>query len=141
MDTITLSFDPLCVDPADAAALYVELGWGTPARYSAARLRRSLAQCNVVLSAHNAAGELVGLLRALTDGALDTKILDLVIAPEYQRQGLGLRMMARFAGHRAVRGTAIYFETERKNFAFAAKCGYARRKGLAVFARTPQGMQ
>lgn len=133
MDSIVISSDPRRVKPADAAALYVELGWGIPARYSASRMRRSLAHCDVIIAAHNGAGELVGLLRALTDHALDTKVLDLVIAPEYQRQGLGLRMMARLKTHPAVRGTTIYFETERKNFAFAARCGYEKRKGLTVF--------
>jgi ribosomal protein S18 acetylase RimI-like enzyme len=78
-------------------------------------------------------------LRALTDGALDTKVLDLVIAPEYQRQGIGLRIMEKLLRHPGVRGTTIYFETARKNFAFAARCGYARRTGLSIFARKAGG--
>lgn len=121
------------VDPAEAAALYIELGWGTPREYSIARMRRSLAHCDIVVSARNADGELVGLGRALSDFAIDTKILDLVIAPEYQRQGLGQAMMRRIAA--AARGTSIYFETERKNFPFAAKCGYTKRAGLTVFRK------
>ena len=131
---ISFSEGARSVDPKEAAALYVELGWGTAARYSAARMRRALAHCDIVVSAHNGAGELVGLLRALTDSAIDTKVLDLVVAPEYQRQGIGIRMMDRLARHPAVKGTTIYFETERKNFGFAAKCGYARRDGLTVFS-------
>ncbi len=135
MERISLSADPRRADPAEAAALYVELGWGDVVRYSSARMRRALAHCDVIISAHNGAGELVGLLRALTDTAIDTRVLDLVIAPEYQRQGLGQRMMARLRSHPAVKGTTIYFETERKHFGFAAKCGYEKRKGLAVFRR------
>ncbi len=73
----------------------------------------------------------MALLRALTDRALETKVLDMVIAPEYQRQGIGQRIMKKLAAE--ARGTAIYFETERKNFAFAEKCGYEKRRGLAVF--------
>ena len=42
-------------------------------------------------------------------------------------------MMKKIAA--AARGTSIYFETERKNFAFAAKCGYAKRSGLTVFRK------
>jgi ribosomal protein S18 acetylase RimI-like enzyme len=130
---VAITDDARAVDPAAAAALYVELGWGMPARYSAARLRRSLAHCDVVLAAHDEDGALVAVLRALTDRAIDTKVLDLVIAPEYQRQGLGLAMMKRLARHPAVKGTTIYFETEKKNFAFAAKAGYVKRGGLTVF--------
>lgn len=130
---VTISVDRGEVKPAEAAALYVELGWGTSREYSAARMRRSLAHCDIVVSARNAAGELVGIGRALSDFAIDTKILDLIIAPEYQRQGLGQEMMRRIAA--AAKGTSIYFETERKNFAFAKKCGYAKRGGLAVFRK------
>ena len=129
--SIVISTDRRLLDPAEAAALYIELGWGTSKRYSAARMRRSLANCDIVIFALNEAEELVGLLRALTDRALDTKVLDLVIAPEYQRQGVGLKIMKRLAIE--ARGTSIYFETAKKNFAFAEKCGYQKRKGLTVF--------
>lgn len=132
-DGVTISADRAQVKPAEAAALYVELGWGTPREYSVARMRRSLAHCDIVVSARNAAGELVGLGRALSDFAIDTKILDLVIAPEYQRQGLGQAMMKRIAS--SARGTSIYFETERKHFAFAKNCGYTKRAGLTVFRK------
>lgn len=130
---ITLSADKRSVQPAEAAALYIELGWGTAKEYSAARMRRSLSRCDIVVSARNGAGELIGIGRALSDFAIDTKILDVIIAPEYQGQGLGQRMMKKIAA--AARGTSIYFETERKNFAFAAKCGYTKRAGLTVFRK------
>jgi ribosomal protein S18 acetylase RimI-like enzyme len=132
---IVISTDKASVKPAEAAALYIELGWGTPRDYSTARMKRSLAHCDIVVSARNGAGELVGIGRALSDFAIDTKILDLIIAPEYQGQGLGQAMMKKISA--AAKGTTIYFETERKNFAFAAKCGYAKRNGLTVFKKKP----
>lgn len=96
-------------------------------------MRRSLANCDIVVSARNSAGELIGIGRALTDRAIDTKILDMVIAPEYQGQGLGLAMMKKIAA--LAKGTTAYFETERPHFAFAKKCGYKPRKGLMVFKK------
>lgn len=131
MNGVTISLGGAAVDPAEAASLYVELGWGTRKEYSVPRMRRSLAHCDIVVSARNGEGELIGLGRALSDFAIDTKILDLVIAPEYQRQGIGQAMMRRIAS--AAKGTSVYFETERKNFPFAAKCGYEKRTGLFVF--------
>jgi spermidine synthase len=130
---ILISADKNSVTPQEVAELYIELGWGTNKKYSEVRVKRSLANCDIVVSARNGAGELVGLGRALSDFAIDTKILDLVIAPEYQRQGLGLAMMKKIAS--VAKGTSIYFETERKNFAFAAKCGYEKRAGLTVFRK------
>ncbi len=128
-----ISADKKSVTTAEAAALYMELGWGTGKDYSPARMRRSLANCDIVVSARNEAGELIGIARVLSDFAIDTKILDLIIAPEYQRQGLGLAMMRKIES--LVKGTSIYFETEPKNFAFAKKCGYKKRNGLAVFMK------
>lgn len=130
---IVISTNKASVAPAEVAALYIELGWGTAKKYSAARMKRSLAHCDIVVSARNGAGELVGIGRALSDFAIDTKILDLVIAPDYQRQGLGQAMMKRIAT--TAKGTSIYFETEKKNFAFAVKCGYTKRPGLTVFRK------
>ncbi len=129
----TIKTDKRSVKPAEAAALYVELGWGTPKEYSVARMRRSLEHCDIVVSAWNDAHELVGIGRALSDFAIDTKILDLIIAPEYQRQGIGLAMMKKIAA--LAKGTTIYFETEPKNFAFAKRCGYTKRALLTVFKK------
>ena len=128
-----ISSNKHAVDPAEVAALYMEFGWGTKKEYSAPRMKRSLARCSIVVSARNEAGELIGIARALSDFALDTKILDMIIVPEYQRQGVGRAMMRKI--ERLARGTAIYLETERKNFGFAEKCGYKKRKGLAVFVK------
>ena len=125
--------DKRTLDPREAAELYIELGWGTPREYSLSRMKRSLANCDIVVFARNEAGELVGLARALTDRAIDTKILDMIVVPEYQRGGIGIAMMRKIES--LAKGTAVYFETERKNFGFAKKCGYRPRKGLAVFAK------
>jgi len=130
---VVISTDKRSVKPAEAAALYVELGWGTPKRYTAARMKRSLVNCDIVVSARNGAGELVGLARVLSDFALDTKVLDMVVAPEYQRQGVGKTMMKKIIS--LARGTAIYGETEPKNFSFLESCGFKKRKGLMVFVR------
>jgi GNAT superfamily N-acetyltransferase len=131
--SVTISDKRSSVSPREAAALYVELGWGTAAHYSPARMGRSLAHCDIVVSARNEAGELVGIARALSDFALDTKILDMIVTPEYQRAGVGRAMMKKIEA--LARGTGIYFETEPKNFGFAKKCGYKRRPSLAVFTK------
>jgi GNAT superfamily N-acetyltransferase len=130
---ILISGDKKHIRPDEVAALYVELGWGTAREYSPARMSRSLAGCDIVVGAWNDAGELVGIARGFSDFVTTTKILDMLIAPEYQRQGIGIRMMRKIES--LARGTDIYFETERKNFGFAEKCGYVKRKGLMVFMK------
>jgi GNAT superfamily N-acetyltransferase len=132
-EDIHISIDRNSVTSKEVADLYIELGWGTKKEYTTARMARSLKHCDIVVSARNAGGELVGIGRALSDFAIDTKILDLIIAPEYQRQGLGQAMMKKIAA--LAKGTSIYFETERKNFPFAKKCGYEKRGSLTVFRK------
>ena len=63
---VIISADKSSVMPAEAAALYIELGWGTKKEYSTPRMRRSLAKCDIVVSARNDAGELIGISRALS---------------------------------------------------------------------------
>ncbi len=133
MSCIFISTDKKSVKPDEAAALYVALGWGTARRYSAVRMKRSLAHCDIVVSARNEAGELIGIARVLSDFALDTKILDMAIDPDYQKQGIGRAMMKKIAA--LAKGTPVYCETERKNFPFVEKCGYKKRKGLTVFVK------
>lgn len=130
---MTISGNKKLLDPAEAAALYIELGWGTAKEYSLARMKKSLAYCDIVVFARNDDGELIGIARALSDFAIETKILDMIITPEYQRQGIGQKMMREI--ERRARGTNIYFETEKKNFGFAEKCGYEKRPGLTVFVK------
>jgi GNAT superfamily N-acetyltransferase len=130
---IRVSSDKKAVAPREAAALYVELGWGTAKQYTAAQMKRSLENCDIVVSARNGADELVGIARAFTDRVEYTKILDMVIAPEYQRQGVGARMMREI--EKLCKGTVIYCETERKNFPFVKKLKYKKRKGLRVFIK------
>jgi len=131
---IKISSDKKSIAAAEAAALYIELGWGTARKYSPQRMAKALANCDIVVSARNGAGELVGIGRAFTDGVEYTKILDMVIAPEYQRQGVGRRMMLEI--EKLTNGTTLYCETERKNFPFLEeKMKYKKRKGLVVFAK------
>jgi len=130
---IGISSDKTLLDPREAAELYVELGWGTLREYTPVRMKKSIANCDIVVFAKNEAGELIGIARALSDFAIDTKVLDMIIVPEYQRQGIGLKIMKEI--ERLARGTSIYFETEPKNFGFAAKAKYKKRKGLAVFVK------
>ena len=130
---VSISTEKEAVAPREAAELYIELGWGDKKQYAVPRMARSLANCDIVVSARNEAGELIGIARALSDFAIDTKILDMVIDPDYQRQGIGKKMMR--AIEKLAPGTTVYCETERKNFSFVDSCGYAKRKGLVVFRK------
>ena len=130
---ISFSTDKRTVTPAEACALYIDLGWGDSKFYSHDRMKRSLANCDIVVSARNEAGDLIGIARGLSDFAIDTKILDMIIDPDYQRQGIGKKMMREI--EKLVAGTTIYCETEKHNFRFVDSLKYEKRKGLVVFRK------
>lgn len=61
-----------------------------------ARIAAMYAGSNVVLTAWVAAKDgdkLVGILRGWTDGAYDGYVCDLAVLPDYQRQGVGRRLL------------------------------------------------
>ncbi len=129
----SLFSDSKKISAREATDLYIELGWGTPRDYTTARMKKSLANCDIVVFARNSEGDLIGIARALSDFAIDTKILDMIIDPDYQRLGIGKKMMREI--ERLAKGTAIYCETEPKNFRFVDSCGYEKRKRLTVFVK------
>ncbi len=56
------------------------------------RIRRMFDHSNVIHSAWEG-GRLVGLLRGWTDGAFDGYVCDLAVHPEYQKTGVGRRLL------------------------------------------------
>jgi ribosomal protein S18 acetylase RimI-like enzyme len=57
-----------------------------------ARIAAMYAGSNLVLTAWDE-GRLVGILRGWTDGAYDGYVCDLAVLPDYQKQGVGRRLL------------------------------------------------
>jgi len=75
----------------DLFTLYDSVGW-TAYTKDITGLQAGLAQSSLVISAWE--GEiLVGLIRALTDGQTIAYIQDILVRPEYHKQGLGSQLM------------------------------------------------
>ena len=121
------------INPKEAADLYIRLGWGTAKKYSVRTVGNMLRHSDYVVAAYSADHELIGLGRALSDGVRYTALADLIIDPDYQRQGVGRAIMEKF--RKKYDGTPMFFETPKKNRRFALKCGYKERKDLIVFSR------
>jgi GNAT superfamily N-acetyltransferase len=73
---------------------------------------------------------LVGCVRILTDGYLFGTIPEIFVDPEYQRQGIGRRLMEH-AGD--LSPTSLYFGAQPGNEPFFEKLGYDR--GMTSFAK------
>ena len=62
-----------------------------------------LAGSDAVVSAVDGEGELVGFVRALSDGAYRSTIFDLIVAPEWRERGLGRALVERILATSALR--------------------------------------
>lgn len=81
------------IEPAELANLMASVGWGDEADYQPEVLLRSMAAYPLVAYCRDASGLLVGYVTAFTDGAFSTFIGELVVRPQFQRQGIGSALL------------------------------------------------
>ena len=90
MEDITIA--PLkSYDEGAVLALYAAVGW-TNYTQRPEMLRRAFAGSLCTLCAYDG-GRIAGLVRAVGDGASVLCVQDLLVLPEYQRRGIGSRML------------------------------------------------
>ena len=90
MDDITIA--PLKrYDEGAVLALYAAVGW-TNYTQRPEMLRRAFAGSLCTLCAYDG-GRIAGIVRAVGDGASVLCVQDLLVLPEYQRRGLGSRLL------------------------------------------------
>lgn len=90
MDDITIA--PMrSYDEGAVLALYAAVGW-TNYTQRPEMLRRAFAGSLCTLYAYDG-GRIAGLVRAVGDGASVLCVQDLLVLPEYQRRGIGSRML------------------------------------------------
>ena len=90
MEDITIA--PLkSYDEGAALALYAAVGW-TNYTQRPEMLRRAFAGSLCTLCAYDG-GRIAGIVRAVGDGASVLCVQDLLVLPEYQRRGIGGRLL------------------------------------------------
>ena len=88
-----------------------------------AQLERSFrASASVVIA--RARGEIVGTVRALSDGVCNAYVVDLWTHSAWRRRGIGRRMLDRLVA--PFEGQHVYLFTDDREDFYAA-CGYVRR--------------
>lgn len=80
----------------EAASLYREAGWFGQEEETekvVETLQKMFAGTFACCAAFTEKGELIGLMRALSDGVSDAYILDLVVKKEFRKQGIGREIL------------------------------------------------
>lgn len=89
MDNITLVYSTDSVDWTELVEVYRRAPLGT---HDPAKLRRAYEESDVCCFAYHGA-QLVAAGRGISDGEYFALVCDIVVLPEFQRQGIGTRVM------------------------------------------------
>ena len=112
-------------DEGAVLALYAAVGW-TNYTQRPEMLRRAFSGSLCTLAAYD--GErLVGLVRAVGDGASILCVQDLLVLPEYQRRGIGRRLMGELlARYPDVYQTMLLTDDTPEHAAFYKHAGFTK---------------
>lgn len=110
---------------ADLVDLYASVGWSAYAD-DPATLHRGIAASGFVVAAW-LDGQLIGLLRAISDDATVAYLQDVLVRPAAQRQGVGRRLVEAFlARYDHVRQRVLLTDDQPGQRAFYESLGFTR---------------
>ena len=116
--------DALELDPASVLALYEAVGWSAYTK-DPETLGRALAGSDALVVAVDGVDELVGLARAVTDGATILYLQDVLVHPDHQRSGLGRSLVtALLDRYPGVRQKVLLTDDEAGQKAFYESLGF-----------------
>lgn len=100
------------------------------------RIRRMLAQADIMFCAREGNGMLIGVSRALTDFSYCCYLSDLAVDKAWQGRGIG-RELIRRTHERAGRGAALILLSAPKAMSYYAHVGMARAENAFIIPRRP----
>ncbi|HAJ53088.1 MAG TPA: GNAT family N-acetyltransferase [Lactobacillus sp.] len=128
-----IKIDNRKLDDEAVLALYQAIGWVMYMR-DPVKLKRALAQSLKVLGAFDV-DRLVGLIRAVDDGETILFIQDLLVLPNYQRQGIGRQLVKALVDHYPeVRQRVLLTDDQPDTRAFYEKIGFVSSDHFGVVA-------
>ena len=119
--------------------LYEAVGW-TNYTTNPTMLKNALEQSLFILTAREEDGKLIGFLRAVGDGYSIVYIQDIIVLPEYQRQGIGTQLLRQTLEHfKEVYQMILTTDSELKTIAFYESNGFTAlsKYGCTSFMANP----
>ncbi|HEY4079801.1 MAG TPA: GNAT family N-acetyltransferase [Burkholderiaceae bacterium] len=121
--------------PLAFKSLYDTTGWAGGAEHPVSRYEAALSGSWACCSAY-ADDRLVGFGRVISDGVLHAFITEMIIAPDFQQQGIGRAILDALVQRCLARGV-----TDIQLFCAEGKEGFYRQGGFAPRLPTRPGMQ
>ena len=119
--------------------LYEAVGW-TNYTSNPIMLQNALEHSLFILTARDEEGKLIGFLRAVGDGYSILYIQDIIVLPEYQRQGIGTQLLRQTLEHfNEVYQIILTTDSELKTSAFYEANGFTAlsKYGCTSFMANP----
>ena len=108
--------------------LYASVSWSNYTNHPR-RLEQAFHQSLFVMAAYDDDEELVGLIRVVRDGLTIVFIQDLLVYPQYQRQGIGRSLLQQtLERFKDVYQIQLATEQSDKNLAFYRELGFRRQE-------------
>lgn len=119
--------------------LYEAVGW-TNYTSNPTMLQNALEHSLFLISARDEDGKLIGFLRAVGDGYSIVYIQDIIVLPEYHRQGIGTQLLRQTMEHfKEVYQMILTTDSELKTVAFYESNGFTAlsKVGCTSFMASP----
>ena len=119
--------------------LYEAVGW-TNYTSNPTMLKNALEHSLFLISARDEEGNLIGFLRAVGDGFSIVYIQDIIVLPEYQRQGIGTQLLRQTLEYfKEVYQMILTTDSELKTLAFYESNGFTAlsKVGCTSFMASP----
>ena len=119
--------------------LYEAVGW-TNYTTNPTMLKNALEHSLFLISARDEEGKLIGFLRAVGDGYSIVYIQDIIVLPEYQRQGIGTQLLRQTMEYfNKVYQIILTTDSELKTIAFYESNGFTAlsKYGCTSFMANP----
>lgn len=119
--------------------LYEAVGW-TNYTSNPTMLQNALEHSLFLISARDEDGKLIGFLRAVGDGYSIVYIQDIIVLPEYHRQGIGTQLLRQTMEHfKEVYQMILTTDSELKTIAFYEANGFTAlsKYGCTSFMANP----
>lgn len=82
------------IEPMELANLMASVSWGAENAYDREAIRQSLSAYLFIAHCRESTGLLIGYVSAFSDGAFSTFVGELVVRPEFQRNGIGTQLLS-----------------------------------------------
>jgi GNAT superfamily N-acetyltransferase len=122
-------------DPDAYFRLFESTGWNKGYHFSAEQLQQAIQHSWRLVAAYDG-GELVGFGRLISDGVHHALLVDLIVLPDYQGQGIGGAILTRLVNE--CRAHGIH---DVQLFCAKGKAGFYEKFGFVARPTDAPGMQ